>query len=149
MTTLERQVLNEIQKGIPLIESPFQLIGEKLGISEDDVLDIIASLKEKDYIRRFGGILDVNKLGIKSTLVAMKVDESEIEYVASLINEYRSVTHNYERDDDYNLWFTIMEKTQEEVEARIAEIKNKTKIDEIMYLPAIHKYKTNVFFSFK
>lgn len=136
MTTLERQVLNEIQKGIPLVESPFQLIGERLGLSEDDVLDIITSLKEKDYIRRFGGIFDVNKLGIKSTLVAMKVDESKIEYVASIINEYRGVTHNYERDDDYNLWFTIMEKTQEEVEARIAEIKCKTKIEEIIYLPA-------------
>lgn len=149
MTTLERQVLNEIQKGIPLVEQPFLVIGERLGISEAEVIDTIDSLKSKDYIRRFGGIVDVNKLGIKSTLVAMKVDENDLERVASIISEYKGVTHNYERDDTYNLWFTLMERSQEELEEKIGEIKRKTEVEEILSLPATYKHKTNVFFRFK
>lgn len=149
MTALERQVLNEIQKGIPLVEQPFLLIGQNLGIGEDQVIAIIDSLKAKDYIRRFGGIVDVNKLGVRSTLMAMKVDKTDLERVASIINEYKGVTHNYERDDYYNLWFTLMEKSQEELESKICEIKRKTEVEEILYLPATHKYKTNVFFRFK
>ena len=149
MTALERQVLNEIQKGIPLVEQPFLLIGQNLGIGEDQVIAIIDSLKAKDYIRRFGGIVDVNKLGVRSTLMAMKVDKTDLERVASIINEYKGVTHNYERDDYYNLWFTLMEKSQEELESKIREIKRKTEVEEILYLPATHKYKTNVFFRFK
>ncbi|MFZ5968446.1 MAG: Lrp/AsnC family transcriptional regulator [Bacillota bacterium] len=147
MTALEKQVLNELQKGIPLVERPFLEIGQRIGISEEEVIDMVDSLKAKNYVRRFGGILDVNKLGINSTLIAMKVEE-DIERVAGIINTYKGVTHNYERQDEYNLWFTLMEKSQEELEAVINEIKEKTKVNKMLCLPSVNKHKTAVFFRF-
>ncbi|AOT69166.1 Lrp/AsnC family transcriptional regulator [Geosporobacter ferrireducens] len=148
MTEIEKLVLNELQKGIPLVERPFMIIGEKLRISEDAVIDIVNVLKRKDYIRRFGGILDVNKLDVKSILIGMKVEPQDIKRVTTLINAYKGVTHNYERKDDYNLWFTLMEQSQKKLNETIAEIRVKTGVKEMLCLPSIKKYKTSVFFRF-
>lgn len=149
MRNSEKMILNEIQKGIPLEERPFLTIAKKLNISEKEVIDCINELKEKNYIRRFGGLLNVNKMGIVSTLICMKVEKKYLEKVVEIINEYEGVTHNYERDDEYNVWFTLMESSYERLEKNIEEIKEKTGIKDILNLSSVKKYKTKVFFRFE
>jgi DNA-binding Lrp family transcriptional regulator len=149
MTNLQKMILNEIQKGIPLEERPFLVVAKKLNISEKEVIDCINELKEKNYIRRFGALLNVNKVGIVSTLICMKVEKKQLEKVAAIINEYEGVTHNYERDDEYNVWFTLMESSYERLEKNIEEIKERTGVKEILNLSNIKKYKTKVFFRFE
>lgn len=149
MTKLEKMILNEIQKGIPIEERPFLIIANKLNVSEKEVIDCINGLKEKNYIRRFGGILDVNKVGIVSTLLCMKVEKNDLERVSEIINEYEGVTHNYERDDEYNLWFTLMETSHDRLGKNIEDIKIKTGVKEILNLSTVKKHKTKVFFKFE
>jgi DNA-binding Lrp family transcriptional regulator len=71
-------------------------------------------------------------LGYTSELVAMKVPRERLDEVAQLVNEYEGVTHNYERDGEYNLWFTITAKTRVELDRRIGEVRARTGVDDIL-----------------
>ncbi|WZL72689.1 AsnC family transcriptional regulator [Clostridiaceae bacterium 35-E11] len=145
---LDQKILNEMQKGIPLTARPFLTIAEKFNIQEEEVLERIQRLKNNGYIRRFGGIFDQQKLGCVSTLVGMQV-KKDIDKVASIVSQYPQVTHNYERKHPYNLWFTLIASSQEEIDKILNEIKTKTGITEILNLPAKEKYKTQVYFHLK
>lgn len=148
MTELEKRVLNEVQNGLPISKRPFREIAERLGIQESEVIDCLNSLKESGLIRRFGGILDVNRMGISSTLVCAKIDRENIEAVARSIGEYEGVTHNYERAGEYNLWFTLMESSEEKLSSILNKIEKEPGVAEMISLPAITKHKTKVFFKF-
>ncbi len=149
MTKLQRLVLNELQNGIDIDERPFTNIAKKLNVTEEQIIDCIKELKNKNYIRRFGGIVDISKLGVVSTLLCMKIDEGELQKVTNVINQYEGVTHNYERYGEYNLWFTLMESSHERLEETIEEIKQRTGVKDILNLSAVKKHKTRVFFRFK
>ncbi len=94
-----------IQKEFPVTKRPFADLAESLGGSEDEVLDLYARLKDEKIIRQTSAIFDTKSLGYRSSLVAFKTDD--IEKAAEIINRHPGVSHNYERDNPYNLWFTI------------------------------------------
>jgi DNA-binding Lrp family transcriptional regulator len=144
MNASQRKLLNIMQEGIPLVEKPFEQIGDQLGMSETEVLEGIESLREKGLLRRFGGIVNISELGVKSTLVGLRVEAPFIEAVAGAVSAYSGVTHNYERDDAYNLWFTLMEGSEETLNAHIEEIRNLPGVESLINLPAKNKYKTKV-----
>jgi DNA-binding Lrp family transcriptional regulator len=102
-------ILDLIQQSIPLVPRPFEAIGEKLGMSEEQVIDEITRLKSKptSLIRQISAIFDSRSLGYKSSLVAAKVDSAQIEQAAAIINKHPGVSHNYRRNHDYNLWYTV------------------------------------------
>ncbi|MEM3092753.1 MAG: AsnC family transcriptional regulator, partial [Candidatus Nitrosocaldus sp.] len=108
LDAVDREILNIIQWEFPLVARPFLVIGERLGISEEEVIARIRRLKDEQIIREIDAIFDTRRLKYKSALVAMSVEQSRIEYVAEAVNRHPGVSHNYERDDpNYNLWFTI------------------------------------------
>jgi len=146
MDSIDKLILNEVQDGIPLEKNPFQNIALKLNITEDEVVERLNILKEKGYVRRFGGIFDSHSLGIKSTLVAVK--SNYVETTAKIINEYSGVTHNYQRDDDYNIWFTLMASSKEELENTFEEIKDRIQCEKIISLSCINKHKVKVYLDF-
>ncbi len=145
MDSIDKKLLNRIQSDFPVESRPFQRLGEELGLSETEVISRIKSLKEQRIIRRLGGVFDSKKLGYHSTLIAMKVPPKDIEETARIVSSYDGVTHNYERDDVYNLWFTLICESQERIEEILAEIHQKTGISDMLNLPAtrLHKIKVN------
>ncbi|QGU94627.1 Lrp/AsnC family transcriptional regulator [Clostridium bovifaecis] len=149
MKEIEKRILNEIQKGIPIEKRPFLTIAKRLNLEEEQIIECIKGLKQNKCIRRIGAVVDVNKIGAISTLVAIKVKKEDIEKVISIINEYNSVTHNYEREDEYNIWFTLMAATKKELDNLLKEIVGKISIyiDEFLNLPSAEKYKTYVYFN--
>ncbi len=146
MDSIDKKLLNRIQSDFPVESRPFQTLGEELGLSEDEVLIRIKSLKDEKIIRRLGGVFDSKKLGYESTLIAMRVPQDMIEDVAKIVSAYDGVTHNYERDDVYNLWFTLICESQERIEEIIAEIRQKTGISDMLNLPATRLHKIKVKF---
>ncbi|MDR5659660.1 Lrp/AsnC family transcriptional regulator [Serpentinicella sp. ANB-PHB4] len=149
MDEIDLHLLTIIQKGFPIDPQPYKILGNKLCISEDNVLSRIANLKSKGFIRRIGGVFDSKALGYTSTLCAMKVPEDKIEEVAEIINSLPEVTHNYLREHDYNLWFTLIAPSQEELYNLLTFIKNKTTIHRLINLPATNLFKINVHFDLK
>ncbi len=146
MDSIDKLILNEVQDGIPLEKNPFQNMALKFNITEDEIVERINKLKQKGYIRRFGGIFDSHSLGIKSTLVAVK--SKDIENTSKIINEYNGVTHNYQRDDDYNIWFTLMASSKEELQNTLEEIKDRIQCEEAISLSCINKHKVKVYLNF-
>lgn len=144
MNKKERAILNLMQDGIPLVSRPFKVIAEKLGTSEEEAFEIFSGLKNRGLIRRFGGIVNIAELGIASTLIGVKVADEHIQKVAEQINALTGVTHNYQREDAYNLWFTLMEKTPEKLAYQISIIEKIDEVQALINLPSKNKYKTKV-----
>lgn len=146
MDNIDRNLLKIIQDGLDIDSRPYLSLAHKLDITENEVIDRIKNLKESGYIRRIGGIFNSKKLGYSSTLCTASVPESKIELVSSVINSYDEVTHNYIRDDYYNMWFTIIAHSNERMEEIISNIKDQTGVNNIVSLPAIKLFKIKATF---
>jgi DNA-binding Lrp family transcriptional regulator len=104
---------------------------------------------EGGIIRRLGASFDSRGLGWTSTLCAMKVPTSEIEKVAAVVSRHPHVTHNYERNHEYNLWFTVIAPSLEEVDRILGEIEDDSGHGPVRNMPMIKKFKIKVDFKFK
>ena len=143
---VDRAILNRIQSDFPMTKRPFLSIAENLGFSESDVMERLEQLKKKGIIRRIGGNFVPEKLGFVSTLCAAKVPENKIELFASVVNNYPGVTHNYERNNDFNIWFTFISPSMDEIKKNIKQIKRKTGVTDIINLPATKVFKIKAHF---
>jgi DNA-binding Lrp family transcriptional regulator len=104
---LDKRLLNLLQGNFPLAERPFAHVAGLAGVSEDEVLSRTARLLGERIIREITPIFDTRVLGYKSMLVAARVDAENPWRAAKIINSHPGVSHNYLRDHDFNLWFTI------------------------------------------
>ncbi|MCS7280876.1 MAG: AsnC family transcriptional regulator [Desulfobacterota bacterium] len=125
---IDKDLLNLIQEEFPLEERPFLEIGKRLGLTEDEAYLRVKNLKEKGFIRRIGPVLERKNLKLKSFLCGAYVEDSRLEEVANEINKHRGVTHNYERDGNPNLWFTISGESLEEIERFLEDIEKRFNI---------------------
>jgi len=142
---LEQKVLEIIQQNFPIVSHPYEEIARQLGSTEDEVFNSVQSLCRKGVIRRLGGSFDSRKLGYKSTLVALSVPESRLDKVVAVVNNYPEVTHNYEREGTFNIWFTLIAQSDEAIDKIIEDMKSKTGVP-AMSLPATHIFKIKVDF---
>lgn len=141
LDNINRDIINQIQSDFPITPRPFQTIAERIGITEQDVITRIGHLKKKKIIRRIGGNFVPEKLGFVSTLCAAKVPEDMIDHFAGVVNQYPGVTHNYQRENPYNIWFTFITSSIEEIENNLIQIAETTGITEILNLPATKVFK--------
>ena len=119
----DRQLINLIQLDFPLDLHPFRTLGDQIGISEQEVIDHLKRLTDIGVIRRIGPILNTKGIGGSSTLIAMQVPEDAIDSVASWINDFDEVSHNYLRPGAYNIWFTVSAGSKDRLHEMISEIK--------------------------
>ncbi|MCJ7616845.1 MAG: AsnC family transcriptional regulator [Desulfobacterales bacterium] len=146
MDDTDRAILNRIQSNFPIASRPYLVIADDLGLSENDVLKRLVRLKENNIIRRIGGNFVPEKLGFVSTLCAAKVEKDKIDLFASIVNRYHGVTHNYQRDSEFNIWFTFIAPSMEEIERNLKKISQETGIKDILNLPATKVYKIKAHF---
>jgi len=137
----DKRILNRIQSRFPITSRPYQALADDLDLGEDEVMARIARLKETDIIRRIGGNFVPEKVGFVSTLCAARVPAERIDAFAAAVNRYTGVTHNYLRENAYNIWFTFIAPSREEIEANLARIARETGITDILNLPATRVYK--------
>lgn len=148
MDPIDKKILDTIQTGFPVDVEPFKVLGEQIGIGEDEVLERIRKLKETGIIRRIGAIFDTRKLGFASTLCAARVSEEKLKEFVEIVNSCPGVTHNYRRNHEYNVWFTLIASTEEELKKTLTEISEKTGIADMLDMPVKRKFKIDASFSF-
>jgi DNA-binding Lrp family transcriptional regulator len=142
---LDRDLLNLAQKEVPLVGEPFKALAEQLGTTEDDVLKRLAHWRdEKKVIRQLSAIFDTRKLGYRSMLVAMRIPAERLDEAAHLVNEHPGVSHNYERDHDFNLWFTVAVPPGMSIEAHIDRLHELTQSEATRQLPTLKMFKIEV-----
>jgi DNA-binding Lrp family transcriptional regulator len=143
---LDCQILNLLQQEFPLSITPYRDLAVRLAISEQELLERIAVLKNNGVIRRIGGIINTAGIGFYSTLCACQVAENKIKEAAAVINSYPQVTHNYVRDHkQYNLWFTLTSVSPGAATEIILEMERRI-ADVIVSMPARKIYKIRVSF---
>lgn len=145
---IDKKILNAIQLDFPLVHRPFLLLGDRLGLKEEDVIKRIKRLQAEGAIRRIGPIISTKKTGGVSTLVALKAPADRIDEVAKLINGYEEVSHNYLRPAKFNIWFTLSAESEERMKEILMEIGEKTGC-EVMNLPTKRLFKIGVKFNIK
>ena len=138
---IDSSILNRIQSDFPITPRPFLTVANELGISENEVLERVKRLKADGIIRRIGGHFVPGKLGFVSTLCAARVPAEEIDRFAEIVNRYPGVTHNYQRDNTYNVWFTFIAPSMEEIEENLKQIARDSGINDILNLPATKVFK--------
>ena len=149
VTPFDKELLNILQTGLPISPNPFADMGKVLGADEEFVLSRLKSLKEEGYLRRIGPFFDSEKLGYRGSLIAVKVKPGFMESVATFINGFAGVTHNYEREGTYNLWFTLLAADLAERNAVLAAVEAQLGVEELLNLESRKKYKINVQFKLK
>ena len=118
LTTFDKDLLNLLQGSLPVCSRPFAALAEKLGTTEEAVIDRLQVLKEEGYLRR----------------------------VAKAINRYPGATHNYEREGRYNLWFTLLTPGLDKEHEILTEIRALPGVESMLNLKSQKKYKINVQF---
>ncbi len=104
---MREKILYEMQKNFPLTKRPFLDIANRLGLKEDEVLNIVKKEKDDGIIRQTSAIFDTKRLGYKSSLVAFEVDKDDIDKAVKILNSHPGISHNYERNHRFNIWFTL------------------------------------------
>lgn len=146
MDDLDKAILREVQSKLPIEPRPFAVLGQKIGLSEDQVLQRLAAMKKSGVVRRIGGNFVSSRLGFTSTLCAARVPAEKFEAFVQAVNAYPGVTHNYQREHEFNVWFTFIAESMEEIEANLESLRQQTGVDDILSLPALQLFKIKVDF---
>ncbi len=146
MDLVDRKILNVIQTRFPLVEKPFEAVGGEIGIPESEVIERVADMKSKNVVRQISAIFDTRRLGYKTTLVAMRLPEDELDAAAQVINEHPGVSHNYARNGHFNLWFTLAVPPYEDLAESVEAMAQRTNAESYRLMPTIKFFKIGVNF---
>jgi DNA-binding Lrp family transcriptional regulator len=140
----DRELLGALQGEIPLISTPFAVLGQIIDMSEKEVIKRTERLKREGAIRQLSAQFDAHALGYRSCLVAAKVDPDRIEQAALAINAHPGVTQNYRRNNDFNLWFTIAVSPSSQIglEKTIQVLGEEAECDVVRALPTLKIFKS-------
>ncbi|MFB5647081.1 MAG: Lrp/AsnC family transcriptional regulator [Candidatus Nitrosomaritimum yanchengensis] len=144
MDNLDKELLNEIQWTFPLVTRPFDDIAKKFDTTPEIVKQRLKQLKEIGVLRQLSAIFDTRKLGYTSSLVAMEIEPDKLEYVANQINRHPGVSHNYERDHQFNLWFTLAVPPGSDLKTDLEKFNVLKGIKKVRMLPTLQLFKIGV-----
>ncbi len=140
----DKELLNEIQWTFPLVTRPFDTIAKKFDTTPEIIKEKLNNLKEIGVLRQLSAIFDTRKLGYTSSLVAMEIEHDKLDYVASQINRHPGVSHNYERDHQFNLWFTLAVPPGVDLNSELEKFNVLKGIKKVRMLPTLQLFKIGV-----
>ena len=140
----DKELLNEIQWTFPLVSRPFDAIAKKFNTTPEDIKERLNKLKEIGVLRQLSAIFDTRRLGYTSSLVAMEIEHDKLEYVAGQINRHPGVSHNYERDHQFNLWFTLAVPPGSDLKSELEKFNVLEGIKKVRMLPTLQLFKIGV-----
>lgn len=141
----DRELLGALQGEIPLLSTPFAVIGQMIDMSEKEVIKRTDRLKREGLVRGVAAQFDTRALGYRSCLVAAKVAPERIDDAAAAINAHPGVTQNYKRNNDFNLWFTIAIAPTSKLglEKTVEILGGEAECDTVRALPTLKQFKSS------
>jgi DNA-binding Lrp family transcriptional regulator len=139
----DRKLLNLMQGSFPLEPRPYAAVASAAGIPEEQVLGRVRELLEQRIIRQVTPIYDTRALGYASMLVAAKVDPEHPWRAARIVNDHPGVSHNYLRNHDFNMWFTLATEPDSPLglEGTLELLRELTGAESIRQLPTLKLFK--------
>jgi len=148
---IDLAILNALQDDLPLVSRPWKMIADRLNITETEIICRMKNLEKSEIIRDISPVLESRSLGLHAaTLVALHVPEERLDEIAAVISSYAEVSHNFQRDHYYSLWFTLAAQNEEGIQRVLHEILRQMGIpaSDVLDLQTTKKIKINVRFSF-
>ncbi len=145
MDELDRQLINRLQHGLPLVRQPWQQVAEELHSHPSELLDRLYALLDDGVLTRFGPMFDIERLGGAFTLAALAVPEAQFDAVAEQLNALPQVAHNYRREHRWNMWFVLACATAQELADTLSRIEALTGLA-VLNLPKEHTYHVGLYF---
>jgi DNA-binding Lrp family transcriptional regulator len=136
---VDKALINRLQAGVPIAETPFAAIAAELDLDEAEVIRRVQHLLDGKILSRFGPMYDAVRLGGGLTLAAMAVPENRFDEVTELVNARPEVAHNYRRDHHLNMWFVLATERPEEIETVLRAIEAETSL-RVLNLPKEEEY---------
>ena len=144
LNELDRELLNALQWDFPVEPRPFAALGERIGITEPEVRERVAKVKASGVLRQLSAIFDTRALGYGSALIAAKIDPDRVDEAAAVISEHPGVSHNYKRNHDYNLWYTIAVPPGDVLQEHVDVLHKNSGALVTRLLPTLKLYKIGV-----
>ncbi len=140
---LDRKLLNLMQGSFPLAPRPYAEVARQAGRSEQQVLERVQQLLDDRIIRQVTPIYDTRALGYGSMLVAAKVDAENPWVPAKIINSHPGVSHNYLRNHEFNMWFTLAVESDSKLglDGTLDALQRLTGAESIRQLPTLQLFK--------
>ncbi|MFT6206397.1 MAG: DNA-binding Lrp family transcriptional regulator [Colwellia sp.] len=150
ISQLQQDIINNSQKGFPLTRRPYKTISEQLAqvnivTNELEVFQAVDDLNNKEVLSRVGPVFDHKKAGA-STLAALAIPEKDLDKIASIVNQFDQVNHNYGREHDFNLWFVVTARDMVSLNSTLANIEFLTGLP-VLVLPMEASYHIDLAFS--
>jgi siroheme decarboxylase len=139
----DKRLLNLLQGSFPIATRPYAHVAGIAGVPEDEVLARTKRLLDERIIREVTPIFDTRVLGYSSMLVAAKVDPANPWRAAKVINSHPGVSHNYLRDHDFNIWFTIATEPGSAlgIDGTLDVLQRLTGAESVRQLPTLRLFK--------
>jgi siroheme decarboxylase len=140
----DRDLLGALQGEIPLVSTPYAVIGQMIDMSEKEVIKRTERLKREGLVKQIAAQFDMRGLGYKSSLVAARVRPERIDEAASIISAHPGVTQNYRRNNDFNLWFTVAAGPSSKLglDGTIELLAEQAECEAVRPLPTLKLYKS-------
>lgn len=145
MDEIDRNIINQLQRGFPICERPYQVAAEQLDISESELIERISLLLENKTLTRFGPMYQIEKAGGAFTLAAMSIPEDQFDTVAEQVNQFPEIAHNYERAHKLNMWFVLGTEHPDEINTTIKRIEDKTGFH-VYNMPKLQEFYVGLYF---
>ena len=143
----DRLLLDALQGAFPLCERPFGELGRRAGIEEAEAVRRVRELKDAGLIRWIGAIFDSAALGYRGALVALELPAGRIEAAAQIVSAHPGVSHNYQRDHVFSLWFTLTTPPGTDPQRHAAALAREAGAGRYLFLPAVRLFKIGVRFA--
>lgn len=144
MSDVQARLLNDFQRDFPLEPEPYRAIAETLGITEPEILTLLARCRDEGRVSRVGVVFRPNVVGV-STLAALAVPENDLPVAARAVSELPEVNHNYEREHRYNLWFVVAAPDAEGLARALGTVERRTGLKPLV-LPLVKEYHIDLGF---
>jgi len=139
MDELDKAIINHLQDGFPVCDSPYLQIARQLGVSEDSLLQRLQTLRDNGILSRFGPLFHAEKMGGSLSLAAVKAPTDQFDQITETINAFPEVAHNYARTHELNMWFVLATETPEQITRIISQIEQQTGL-KVYNMPKINEY---------
>jgi siroheme decarboxylase len=139
----DKRLLDRMQGSFPIVPRPYAEVASALGVDEDRVLRRVDELIRQRIIRQVTPIFDTRAFGYQSMLVAARVDPEHPWRPAKIVNEHPGVSHNYLRNHEFNMWFTIATEPDSPLglEGTLEVLKRETGAESVRMLPTLKLFK--------
>ena len=146
MDDTDRNLINHLQTGFPLVREPFLILGQELGITAEEVIRRTEGLKKEGVVRMIGPVINARMLGYRITLIAARVAEGNVDRAGRLLSEHSGVGHCYLREHSFNLWSTLSLPQIVDIKRELRRLQKITGADVVFDLPMVRTFKIGAYF---